>query len=205
MTCRFETILNDLQVALGETPGLPALLTGEELPEDWVGNNLQLLVGRFAPGVAMKLFINSEITLLRDVMQPIESMPVKAGDDSALIPLPSDFLRLGAIRMADWEREVEALTPIDSLRSRIGVIPGVLRRVCSPRFPIVGVRCDNSGRYLEVRGTSSPETPPQTALYVAVPIWQRSEYGVRYMDIPEVLYSEFIAGLTRIAVSADER
>lgn len=149
MIIPFSKVCRDYLALRGESPDLlPLLEEGEEGAVLTLADELKVRL----PQAALQASLEAHPSAPGEVVESMVS-PLVAPGGVLLIRLPSDFLKLCSIWMADWREPVYDVEPSGSLRRILGAnAPGWM--VC-PHRPMVCEDCDADGPFLRVFGSRS--------------------------------------------------
>ncbi|MCH5217328.1 MAG: hypothetical protein J1F07_02050 [Muribaculaceae bacterium] len=152
MLLPIDTIIRDFLALRGESPDLlPLLEEGEESAVLTLRRALEVRLAAAAVEATMQIDLFS-----LDELREVERPEVLAADGGRLtVRLPSDFLRLHTLRMADWKDAVHSVEQQGTLRQALGA--AMPQWMACPEKPLVMLRRDTRGPYLSVRGSRATE------------------------------------------------
>lgn len=157
-----DTIVKDYLALRGESPDLLPLL--EEGEDSAVLTLSRELMARL-PSAAVEATLQTPILFLDDVRMA-ECRCLQESPRSALLRMPSDYLKLYSIRMADWNENVTSVEPSDSLRRILGA--NAPEWMICRKNPMVTEERDEQGLSLRVIGSDAFDLPA-TVYYIPLP------------------------------------
>lgn len=190
MKYSFETIMRDMAALRGE-PSWLSLPEEETLPG---GENGALSDTRRALRLQVErkaLEVIKAHPGIHDETLSIGGATEACGTYSCRLALPSDYLRIAALRMPDWPAALSTVEE-DTLRTQLGAL--MPERMAPPESPLLRLERRPEGLSLMIQGTRCPGGVPATALYVPRPRWRPD--GT--ISLPPLLYPEIIASVSKI-------